>query len=117
DRVDELEALAGRQRLDLDPAVAELAAAAALLLVAAVRPGGGADRLLVWHARRRERDLGAEALAQPRDDDLDVDLRQAGDDLLARLLVAVQVDRRVLLLQPSQRREDLVLVALGLRLD
>jgi hypothetical protein len=43
--------------------------------------------------------------------------REAGHDLLARLLVPVQVDRRVLLLQPAQRREDLVLVTLGLRLD
>ena len=63
-----------------------------------------ADRLLVGDARRHQLDLGAEARLQPVDDHLDVDLRQAGDDLLARLLVAVQVDRRVLLLQPPQRR-------------
>ena len=50
------------------------------------------------------------------DDHLDVDLRQAGDDLLAGLLVAVQVDRRVLLLQAPQGGVDLVLVALVLGL-
>ncbi len=97
-------------------AVAELPAAAALLLVAPVGLRLAADRLLVGDARRLQRHLGAEARAQPVDDHLDVDLRQAGDDLLARLLVAVQVDRRVLLLQAAQRGEDLVLVALGLRL-
>ena len=59
-------------------------------------------------------DLGAEARLQAVDDDLDVDLREPGDDLLAGLRVAVQVDRRVLLLQAAQRGEDLVLVALGL---
>ncbi len=63
DRVDELEAAAGRQRLDLDVAVAELPAPAGLLLVAAVRLGPGADRLLVGHARRLQVDLDAEPLA------------------------------------------------------
>ena len=76
-----------------------------------------ADRLLVGHARRVQLDLDAEPLLQPLDDHLDVHLGQAGDDLLAGLRVAVQVDRRVLLLQPPQRREHLVLVALALRLD
>ena len=78
---------------------------------------GRADRLLVGHARRLERHLGAEARLQAVDDDLDVDLREPGDDLLAGLRVAMQVDRRVLLLQAAQRGEDLVLVALGLGLD
>ncbi len=44
-------------------------------------------------------------------------LREAGDDLLAGLRIAVQVDRRVLLLKAAQRCEHLVLVALALRLD
>ena len=111
DRVDELEAVAVGQRLDLDVAVAELAAPARLLLVAPVRLGGAADRLLVGHARRLEVDLRAEARLHPVDDHLDVDLREARDDLLAGLRVAVQVDRRVLLLQAAQRRVGLVLVA------
>ena len=75
-----------------------------------------ADRLLVGHPRRLERDLGAEAALHPVDDHLDVDLRQAGHDLLAGLLVAVQVDRRVLLLQAPQGGVDLVVVALVLGL-
>ena len=105
------------QRLDLDVAVAELPAPAGLLLVAPVRLGRPADRLLIGDARRLEGDLGPEARLQPVDHDLDVDLRQPGDDLVAGLRVAVQVDRRVLLLQAAQRGEDLVLVALGLGLD
>ena len=120
DRVDELEWAGGiiwLERLDLDVAVAELAAAAGLLLVAAVRLGRAADRLLVGHPRRLERHLGAEPLLEALDDHLDVDLREPGDDLLAGLRVAVQVDRRILLLQAPQRGEHLVLVALALGLD
>ena len=104
-------------RLDLDVAVAELAAAAGLLLVSPVRLGRPADRLLVGHARRLERDVGAEPGVEPIDDHFDVHLGQPGDDLLPGLRIAMQVDRRVLLLQAAQRREDLVLVALVLRLD
>ncbi len=117
DLVDELEATALRQRLDLDVAVAELAAAAGLLLVAALRLGGALDRLLVGHARRLEGDLGAEAVLHAVHDHLDVHLREPGDDLLAGLRVAVEVDRRVLLLEAAHRGADLVLVALRLRLD
>jgi hypothetical protein len=85
--------------LNLDVAVAELAAAARLLLVSAVSGGGRANRLPVGHARRLQCDLHTEARAQPVDDHFDVHLGEAGDDLLAGLLVAVQVDRGVLLLQ------------------
>ncbi len=91
------------QRLDLDVAVAELAAAAGLLLVAALRLGRALDRLPVGHARRLQVHLGAEAVLHAVDDHLDVDLREAGDDLLAGLRVAVEVDRRVLLLEAAQR--------------
>ena len=116
DRVDELESLALRQRLDLDEAVAELPAAPGLLLVAPLRLRGPLDRLLVRHPRRLQVDLRAEALLHPVDDHLDVDLRESGDDLLARLRIAMEVDRRVLLLEAPQCGEHFVLVALGLRL-
>ena len=105
------------ERLDLDVAVAELAAPAGLLLVPPVRRRRAADRLLVGHARRLQRDLDAEAVAQAVDDHLDVHLREPGDDLLAGLLIAVQVDRRILLLQAAQRGEHLLLVPPALRLD
>ena len=93
----------GSRRLDLDVAVAELAAAAGLLLVAAVRLGRLADRLQVGDLRRLQLDLGAEAALHPVDDHLDVDLGQPGDDLLAGLRVAVDVERRVLLLEAADR--------------
>ena len=47
DLVDELEAAAARQRLDLDPGVAELAAAARLLLELALRLGAALDGLAI----------------------------------------------------------------------
>src|SRR5205823_5217245 len=74
ERVDGLEPRARLERLDLDVAVAELAAPAALLLVAAMGLGRLSDRFLVGNARRLEVDLGAEALLEPLHDHLDVDL-------------------------------------------
>ena len=85
-------------------AVAELAAPAGLLLVAALRARLLADRLEVRHARLVEVDLDAEAALEPLDRDLDVHLREAGEELLARLLVAAQDERRILLGEPPQRR-------------
>ena len=117
DLVDELEARARLGGRDLDVAVAELPAATGLLLVAPVGLGGRAHGLLVGNPRRVELDLGAEALAHPVDDHLDVDLGQPGDDLLAGLAVAVDVERRVLLLEAADRVRRLVLVALGLGLE
>ena len=117
DRVHELEARSLGERLELDVAVGELAPPTRLLLVAGVRLRAAPDRLEVGHARRLERDLRPVALAHPLHDDLDVDLGQPGHDLLSGLIVAVHVDRRVLLAQAAQRGEDLVLVALGLGLD
>src|SRR4029078_2539163 len=65
---------------------------------------------------RLEVDLGAEPRLQPADDHLDVDLREPGNDLLARLRVAMEVYRRVLLLEAPQSGEHLLLVALALGL-
>src|SRR5207237_5779271 len=112
DRVDELEAGPRLERLDLDMAVAELAPPAGLLLMATVGLGRLANRLLIWNAGRLQVHLGAEARLQSLDDNLDVHLGETGDDLLAGLRVAVQVDRGVLFLEPAQGGEDLILVAL-----
>ncbi len=62
-------------------------------------------------------DLGAEAALHPLDDHLDVDLREPGDDLLAGLLVAMDVECRVLLGEAPDRGHGLLLVALGLGLE
>src|SRR5205807_3338863 len=70
DLVDELVlglALAALHRLDLDLAVAELAAPARLLLVAVPRARFLPDRLLVRDARRMQLDVDVEPAPQPVD--------------------------------------------------
>ena len=98
-------------------AVAELAAAARLLLVARVRPRLAANRLAVRHARRVQLDVDAEAALRALEGYLDVHLTHAREDLLARLLVAAQVQRLILLCETPDRGCDLLLVALRLRGD
>ena len=104
DLVHELVAGVALERLEDDVAVAELAAAAGLLLVAAVAARLLADRLEVRDARLVEVDLDAEAALEPVDGDLDVHLGHAREELLAGLRVAAQLERRVLLAQPAERR-------------
>ena len=116
DLVDELVlAVAGRR--DDDVAVAELPATAGLLLVAAVRARLAANRLAVRDARRMQLDVDAEAPLRALERDLDVHLAHPGEDLLARLLVATQAQRRILLGEATDRGRDLLLVALRLRRD
>ena len=97
DGVLELVALAARQRLDLDPAVAELAAAAGLLLVPALGLRLLADGLAVRHLRRVQVDLDAEPALHLVQDDLDVHLAGARDDHLVGLRVEAQLHGRVFL--------------------
>src|SRR5207237_3698521 len=104
-------------RLETDLAVAELPAAAGLLLVAALSPRLVADRLEVRHAWLVQVDLDVEAVLEPRYGDLDVHLREPREELLARLLVAAQVERRVLLGEAAPRRGHLLLVPLRLGRD
>ena len=65
DLVVELEAVAARQRLHLDHAIAELAVAARLLLVAAALGDGLADRFLVADRRLARIDRHAVAPLEP----------------------------------------------------
>ena len=74
DLVLELEALAARERADLDLDVAELAVPARLLLMAAVRVGALADRLPVGRARRVRLDLDIVLVLQPVEGDAQMDL-------------------------------------------
>src|SRR5213076_1717570 len=110
DLVDELVARVALERLEHDLAVAELAAAAGLLLVPALRARLAPDRLEVRDARRLEVDLDVEAALEPGDGDLDVHLREPREELLARLLVAPQLEGRILLGESPKSRGDLLLV-------
>ena len=89
DLVDELEAFAARQRLDLEPAIAELAAAAGLLLVLALRARLALDRLAIRNLRRLELDVDAEFPLEPLDDELHVLLPGSRKDDLPGLGIAV----------------------------
>src|SRR6476646_2791952 len=104
-------------RRDEDLAVAELTATARLLLVPV--PGARllANRLLVRHPRWMQLDRDVEAALQTVDRDLDLHLRQPGDELLAGLRVAPERDRRVFLREAPQAGRHLLLVALRLRRD
>src|SRR5207302_8886339 len=102
DLVDELVPGPPLDRLDDDVRVAVLPATAGLLLVLALRARLAADRLEVRHARRVQLDVDVEAAAQPVDRDLDVHLAHPGEQLLARLLVAAEVECRILLLEAPQ---------------
>ena len=76
-----------------------------------------ADRLAVGHLRLADVGLDLELAAHAVDQDLQVQLAHAGDDRLAGLLVVLDLEGRVLLGELLDRDAQLLLVALGLRLD
>src|SRR5918994_4643994 len=120
DGVDELVAAvtltAGR--LDVDDDLGELARPTGLLLV-----GVGdlldlaADGLAISHLGLADVGLDAELALHPFDEHLEVQFAHAGDDGLAGVVVGADLEGRVLLGQPLDRRAELLLVALGPRLD
>ena len=76
-----------------------------------------ADGLAVSDLRTADVRVHPELAKEPVDDDLQVQLAHAGDDGLARLLVAADGEGRVLLGKTLQRHGELLLVGLRLRLD
>ena len=104
-----------REQADLHVAV--LAAAAGLLGVPHLAVGGTRQRFLVGDLRLADARLDAELALQAVDDDLEVQLAHAGDDDLPGLLVGLDAEGRVLGHQLLQADAELLLVALGLRLD
>src|SRR6478752_3859322 len=106
------------ERLDGDLHLRELAGPTRLLLVGVVVPLDGlADRLAVGHLRLADVRLDVELTPHAVDQDLQVELTHARDDRLTGLLVEADLERRVLLGQLLDGRAQLLLVALGLRLD
>src|SRR4051795_4394187 len=104
--------------LDRDLDLRELAGATRLLLVGVVdlldplADGLAVGDLGLAHVR-----LDAELTPHAVDQDLQVQLAHAGDDRLTGLLVQADLERRVLLGELLDRGAQLLLVALGLRLD
>src|SRR5580658_2105581 len=107
---------AGGLQVDEHPAV--LARATGLLLVRVLdllHLAG--DGLAVGDLRAADVRLDLELAAHPVDQHLQVQLAHAGDDRLAGFLVGPDLEGRVLLGQPLDRGAQLLLVALGPRLD
>ena len=98
----ELEALAARQRLDVEHDVAELAVAAGLLLVAAALDDRLADGLRVADRGRMRFDLDAEAIAQPLARHAQMHLALAPQHGVVGLGVHHDAERRILLVQLRQ---------------
>src|SRR5271155_4163302 len=114
DVVDELEALAARHRLDLQPAIAVLPAAAGLALVLALRLGAALDGFLVRNLGRLQLDVDVEFPPQFLHRDFDVHLTGARQNDVVRLRVAMHLEREIFFDQLLQRRRRLLLVTLGL---
>src|ERR671910_1893079 len=108
DAVLELEARAPGQRGELDPGVSELAPAAGLLLVAALGLGRAHDRLHKRHLRWSRLHLDPVAMLYALQRELDVHLGKPGQDVLARSLGALQLERGVLIDHAPYRLEDLL---------
>src|SRR4051812_6629269 len=104
--------------LERDLHLGELAGATRLLLVRVVVL---LDRLLdglaVRHLRLADVRLDLELPLHAVDQDVEVELAHALDDGLAGLLVLLGAERRVLFGELLDRRAELLLVGLGLRLD
>ncbi len=101
---------------DLD--LAELAGAAGLLLVRVIELLDGAlDGLAVGDLRLADVRLDLELAAHAVHQDVEVELAHSLDDRLARLLVELDLEGRVLLGELLDRGAQLLLVALGLGLD
>ena len=116
DVVHELIALAGLVGLNGELDVRELAAAAGLAHEARVDGGGLGDGFLVGDLGLADVRLDLELAQQPVDDNLEVQLAHAGDDGLARLLVGIGLEGRVLLGELREGDGHLLLAGLGLRL-
>src|ERR1700687_135482 len=114
DVVLELEAATTLERLDLEPAIAVLAAAPRLALVLALSLGAALDGFFVRHLGRLKFNVYIKFSLELLDRNFDMHLAGAGQDNLVGLRVAMGLQRLVLLDQPLQGLRGLLLVALGL---
>jgi len=119
DLVDELELLPllGREWLDLDDRVAELASPACLPDEATFPLGGGSNRFAIGNLRPADVGLNTKFPEHAVNQDLQMQLAHSGDYGLSRLLVAMALECRVFLRQLGQRLGELLLVGPRLGLD
>ncbi len=115
--VPEVEALAPAERFQAQMADPELPVAARLLLVLPFGVGRPRDRLPVRDAQLLAFDVHIALATQPLERHGQVHLAADAEDGLMRLVVAGHGEGRVLLLQPVQRRHELVVVGPRRRLD
>ena len=115
-RVDELEAAATRQRLDLEVDLAELAGAAGLLLVPVVPFGRGGDGLAIRDARRARGDFELELARHALQHRAQVQVAQAPQHGLVQVGL-LELQRRVLGDHAGEHVGDAALVAAPLGLD
>ena len=118
DGVDELVALAGLLRLEVDDGVTVLTTTTGLANELAVDVLNGlASGLTVGDLRLAHVAVNVELALQAVDDDLEVQLAHAGDDGLTGLLIRVNLEGRVFLGELGETNAHLVLLGLGLGLD
>src|ERR1700694_2820653 len=117
DLVHEDETASSFAGLHVDLGMAELALATSLADEPADAMSRALDGLLVGDLRLALVRVNAKLAEQAVDDDLEVQLAHALDDRLARLIVGVHPEGRVLFRKSLQRHAELFLVDLRLRLD
>ncbi len=105
-----------RQRLQLQKNMTVLPPAAGLFFMLAFDLGPPFDGLLVGHLRRGESNFHPKFLGQTADDDLEVELSQAGDNGLPGFRTPLQAESGIFLEKTGKAAADLFLVSLCLRL-
>ena len=108
---------AGFLRLDLEPNVAVLALTARLPDELALFFDGFRNRFFVSNLRLADVRFDFELAPQAVENDLQMQFAHARDDRLLSFLVGTHPEGWVFLRQARQRRSELILISLGLRLD
>src|SRR5262249_19644419 len=115
--IDKLEALPLGKWFYLNPGIAVLPPSAGLLFQSSLGAGAAPDGLLVRHLGSLEDDFSAVFALQLFDDDLDVLLPHARKDEVPRLLVAVDLDRRVFFHDSVQALRHLLFIRFAFRFE
>ncbi len=113
DLVDELEALAGLLRLELQAHMGVLTAAAGLLDVLVLMVDRRGNRFAVCDLRRTNVAIDVELAFQTVHDDFEVELAHAGDNRLGSLLVERDHEGGVFHRKSVESRAELFVVAAG----